>query len=203
MILFPRVDSNRALTVCPSFLKSMTKGLVYSSRPSPTTLTATLPNFHHQFFLLFSHSSRTPDCTAQYICTIPYRSNEAVLTSLVDCYLNYLEWPGYPSSSTLPPRYHTFFPYLIILIDIRLHLNIPKPPIHTLFCFSCFSTTFHTMAGGRRYRDEQIQYVLDNCRTMTTSQIVQNYREIFDNLTFGKEQVKYIKTNYGHNPEFG
>lgn len=59
------------------------------------------------------------------------------------------------------------------------------------------------MPGNRQYTDEQIQFVLDNARELSVRQIIDAYKAKFHVEHFTKEQVKYLKTNYGLSPDFG
>ncbi|KAH8682183.1 hypothetical protein BX600DRAFT_505794 [Xylariales sp. PMI_506] len=60
------------------------------------------------------------------------------------------------------------------------------------------------MAGGRKYTDEQINFVLGRCMIgSSNSEIAAEFREHFNVDWFGHAQCKYIRNNYGDHPDFG
>ncbi|KAK8074787.1 hypothetical protein PG997_009450 [Apiospora hydei] len=60
------------------------------------------------------------------------------------------------------------------------------------------------MGGTRSYTNEQIQFVLDAwIDGKKAPEIVQAYRQAFGDQRFGVSQVKYLKSAYGEDAEFG
>ncbi|KAK8103855.1 uncharacterized protein PG998_010888 [Apiospora kogelbergensis] len=60
------------------------------------------------------------------------------------------------------------------------------------------------MGGTRSYTNEQIQFVLDAwIDGKKAPEIVQAYRQAFGDHRFGVSQVKYLKSAYGEDAEFG
>ena len=60
------------------------------------------------------------------------------------------------------------------------------------------------MGGTRSYTNEQIQFVLDAwIDGKKAPEIVQAYRQSFGDQRFGVSQVKYLKSAYGEDAEFG
>ncbi|ORY68603.1 uncharacterized protein BCR38DRAFT_521627 [Pseudomassariella vexata] len=61
------------------------------------------------------------------------------------------------------------------------------------------------MAGGRRYTDEKIHFVLDLVlrQRLTYAVAAEKFRKKYNDKKFGEKQVKYIKSSYSTHPEFG
>jgi hypothetical protein len=60
------------------------------------------------------------------------------------------------------------------------------------------------MTGGRRYKDEQITFVLGRVLSGVDSQeIIKEFKKTYNAPGFGKSQLKYIKNTYGDHPDFG
>ena len=62
------------------------------------------------------------------------------------------------------------------------------------------------MGSGRRYTDENIQFVLNMLvQKKPKNEIIEAFEKRFPDheYIFGPKQVKYIKQGYGKHPEFG
>lgn len=60
------------------------------------------------------------------------------------------------------------------------------------------------MTGGRRYTDEQIDFVLNLAASRCPNEdIVKAYQARYNDGSFGKAQLKYLKGTYSKHPQFG
>lgn len=56
----------------------------------------------------------------------------------------------------------------------------------------------------RHWTEEQIQFVLDRINTHSNPQIATAFNRYFAGVTvINEKQVKYIRTNYGRDPNWG